>query len=373
MKAIRLLVPDLPSKEELLPYLQRIDASRRYSNFGPLVQELEARMAARLRAPEGKPGVVTVANATLGLELALLALRLPPGAHVLVPALTFVASAASIVRAGLVPLLCDVAEGGWVLTPELAGSLLRDRQVGAVMPITTYGCTEGIARWDRFAAAYGVPVVMDAAGAFDNHGDAGRSGAVFSLHATKALGAGEGGFLVSTDPGLVAEVRRLANFGIDLSTGMVPSVGTNGKLSEYHAAVALASLDGWEPRRQRRIALHRHYVGELARYCPSVQLQRRPVDGVYSIMPVSLPQGVLAGDAMVRLGSEGVETRRWYCPTLESHVAFRNMPIAGELKVSRELSDRLLALPFHPFMSEEDVSTVCRKLAAVVKTASAAG
>ncbi|MGH8631667.1 MAG: DegT/DnrJ/EryC1/StrS family aminotransferase, partial [Burkholderiales bacterium] len=211
------------------------------------------------------------------------------------------------------------------------------------------------------------PVVIDAAGAFDNQTDAGRSCAVFSLHATKSLAAGEGGFVVTTDSGLLAEVRRLSNFGIELPGGMVPSVGTNAKLSEYHAAVALASLDGWSARRERRVAVHRQYLDALARYCPTVVLQQRPPEGVYSTMPVLLPERASAQTALERLASQGIETRRWYCPTLEKHPAFRDLPIAGELRVSRTLSDRLLALPFHAFLGPEDVDAVCAALAAVIE------
>ncbi len=366
MKRYQLLVPDMPSREEIAPYLAQIDAARWYSNFGPLNQALEARLAGRFRAASGRPAAVSVANATLGLELALLAMRLPAGSRVLLPALTFVASAASIVRAGHVPVLCDVAERNWLLTPGIARGLVRSAKIAAVMPVATYGCAEEVSAWDRFAAESGVPVVIDAAGAFDNQTDAGRSCAVFSLHATKSLAAGEGGFVVTTDTRLLAEVRRLSNFGIELPGGMVPSVGTNAKLSEYHAAVALASLDGWSARRERRVAVHRLYLDALARLCPTVMLQQRPPEGVYSIMPVLLPERSSAQAVLERLGSQGIETRRWYCPTLEKHPAFRDLPIAGGLRVSGMLNARLLALPFHGFLKPDDVEAICAALAAAL-------
>lgn len=366
MKQIALLIPDLPTQAQLAPYLERIDAARWYTNFGPLVRALQARLAAEFSAARGMPTVVSVANATLGLELALLALRLPPRSRVLLPALTFVASAASIVRAGHQPVFCDVASDTWILTPDIAREVAEKERIAAVMPVATYGCEVAVQEWDRFTQELGIPVVIDAAGAYGNQTRAGHNQAVFSLHATKSLGAGEGGFIVATDPALPEEVQRLSNFGIDLSSGAISSVGTNAKLSEYHAAVALASLDGWAQRQAYRQRLHAGYIDVLTRLCPGVRLQRRRPDGVYSILPVLLPQGMGAVDVQARLKQRGVETRRWYCPTLDQHVAFREMPIAGKLRVSGTLNERLLALPFHAFLSEQDVTTVCAALAAVL-------
>ena len=83
--AVPLLVPDLPSPQELMPYLQRMHAARLYSNFGPLVCELEQLLAARFQATTPAASVTTASSATLALELALSALELPPGSRVLVP------------------------------------------------------------------------------------------------------------------------------------------------------------------------------------------------------------------------------------------------------------------------------------------------
>jgi dTDP-4-amino-4,6-dideoxygalactose transaminase len=359
-KRIALLVPDMPTREELAPYLARIDQARWYTNFGPLATELERRLGAALGA--GAAGAVSVANATLGLELALLAHRLPARARVLLPALTFVASAASVRRAGLEPVFCDVDARSWLLTPEIARRALRSAQAAAVMPVTTYGHPQPAAPWDQFAVETGCPVVIDAAGAYGNQSGPSAACQVFSLHATKSLGAGEGGFALSTDAALLARIRRLSNFGIDVSTGDVEDAGTNAKLSEYHAAAALASLDGWEARRARRVALHRRYLAALAAHCPSVALQERDAGGVYSILPVLLPEKRDAREVARRLAAEGIETRRWYCPTLERHPAFRGCALAGPLEVCASLNDRLLALPFHVQLEDAEIETVCRAL-----------
>jgi len=355
--AIPLLVPDLPSAAELLPYLRRIDAARWYTNFGPLAREFEGRIEARI-ADTGEPRqcVVSVSNATLGLEIALMALDLPRGSRVLMPSLTFVATATAAIRAGHVPLFCDIDPDTWLMTPEIAERAIGSGRVDAVMPVATYGCPCDAQAWDRFAKHTGLPVVIDAAGAYGNQVCGERFVTVFSLHATKALAAAEGGLVLSADQGYANRVRQASNFGIDPSnvdeksagsTGLLRQEGTNAKLSEYHAAVALAALARWEESASRRVVLHQEYVREINLECPSVRTQARSVTGVYSIFPVCLPHSARAVDAYRALEARGIGTRRWYCPPLNMHPSFSHLPVSGELEVCATLGERLLALPFH--------------------------
>jgi hypothetical protein len=229
---IPLLVAQLPDTDALLPYLRQIDANRWYTNFGPLVTQLEQRFAASLAATPEAPKAISAASGTAGLELVLGALELPTGANVLLPALTFVATATAVIRSGYRPLIGDVDASSWLLTPETAREYAARHRVDAVMPVATFGNPQDVEAWDAFVADTGIPVVIDAAGAYGNQRVGRRCHVVFSLHATKALAAGEGGMVVSYDHALAARVRRLSNFGIDLERGsQVFVAGENGKLS----------------------------------------------------------------------------------------------------------------------------------------------
>src|SRR5690606_34523177 len=118
---IPLLVPKLPDYAALKPYIEQIDASRHYSNFGPLIQSLEKRLAELFQRQTAHPmHVTTVSSATTGLELVLSSLGLPKGSRVLVPALTFVATLTAVIRANLVPVITDIDPDSWLLTPEIA-------------------------------------------------------------------------------------------------------------------------------------------------------------------------------------------------------------------------------------------------------------
>jgi len=358
---IPLLVPDLPSAQDLMPYLRRIDESRWYTNFGKLVGELEGELS-RIAENERRPACVTVTNCSLGLELALTAMGLPHGGRVLIPALTFIATAASVVRAGLTPVVADVHEDNWLLTPEIARSAIGPLGIASVMPVATFGCPQRADDWDAFSADTSIPVLVDAAGAIGNQKVGNRTTCAFSLHATKTLGAGEGGFIASHDRELVERVRRLSNFGIDPVTGIVGAVGTNAKMSEYHAAVALAALDAWPAQADIRRRLARYYCETLSDYCPEVRVQLRPAEGVYSIFPVMLPRRADPASVAQRLARKRIGSRRWYFPLIHEQPAFRESIRAGALANSTRLSGRIIGLPFHPFLKESQIETVCRVL-----------
>lgn len=306
---MKVLVPDAPTTDELIPYLRRIDATKQYSNSGPLVRELEQKL-----------GGVAVSSATLGLELAA---KIIFKRKVRIPAFTFVATATAMLRAGLEPVLCDV-DDRWALRDIDKDSL-------SVCP-------------------FGAPVraggLVDAAAAIGNQHTGNR---VYSLHATKTLPAGEGG-IVCGDPELLSRIKKLSNFGLE-TTGVVNEPGTNAKLSEYHAAVALASLDRWEQSSAWRRALDAAYREEL----PDIEHQKRPL-GTYTNFAVLVRNANAVAKDML---SKGIETRRWYTPTLERHPAFRHLK-TEDLRNCKRLNDELLCLPFHLGVDVERVCEVLR-------------
>jgi dTDP-4-amino-4,6-dideoxygalactose transaminase len=176
--------PRLPLANEILPYLRRIDQSRWYSNSGPLIQEFEARLATHA----GQGAVAAVANATVGLTLALLTYDLPLGSLCMVPAWTFAATGHAIQLAGLVPWIVDADAASWALEPVAARKLLREAPglVSAVIPVSPFGQPIDFAGWSSFRDATGLAVVIDAAAMFDTI-RAQSVPAVVSLHATKVL------------------------------------------------------------------------------------------------------------------------------------------------------------------------------------------
>lgn len=345
--------PRLVPLEAALPYLRRIEQTRTYSNFGPLNTLLEQRLARRFGLAEGS--VVTCANATMGLTLALASVR-RPGTLCVTPAWTFAATAHAILAAGLTPYLADVDPATGALTPEQAADAVRTApgEVAAVVAVAPFGAPLDAVAWEDFRVSTGVPVVWDAAAGFDALAP-GEAPAVVSLHATKVLGVGEGGFVVCRDEATIADVRRRSNFGFAGSRDAAVA-GLNGKMSEYTAAIGLAALDLWP-------LLRSEYANVLAYYRAALEgapglkiadgLGQRWVTATFCIE--AAPEAVL--EIEWRLAEADVATRRWWGGGLHRHAAFENLP-AGPLPVTDGLAARTLALPCWPGMEPQVIDRI---------------
>jgi dTDP-4-amino-4,6-dideoxygalactose transaminase len=303
--------------------LCQIDEHRWYSNFGPLERELRWRLKEKYGAH-----VVTVSSCTAGLELMYRHLRESGQVSIALPSLTFPATVLAAKREGL-----------WVEFEDV-----------------------DLLTWTHSAVAgFGVPVAgdwVDAAAAFGEQTVPSWMTAVFSLHATKAVGAGEGGFVVTHDKHLAEKLRRQTNFCFEngISTGW----GTNAKMSEYACAVALASLDAWD--REPWLKLDGWYREHL----PLRMQQKRP-HGVYPILAVKLPLGCSVAGVIACLANQHIETRRWYWPPMHLHPCVAGQGTPPHLPVTEDLSARLLGLPYHLFLTEDDVAIVCVALGEAIR------
>ena len=365
--AIPVARPLLPRAEALLPYLRQVDDSRTYANFGPQVRALEVRLAQHYQVPPGS--VATVANATLGIATALQAQKPRRGSLCLMPAWSFAASAHAAVLAGLKPHFIDVLPGTGLLTPERVLEVLAQMppgRVGAVMPVAPFGYPVDVAAWDRFHEQTRIPVVIDAAAGFDALRP-GRVPAVVSLHATKILGAGEGGFVIARDKALVVEIERRSNFGF-MGGREARVSATNAKLSEYNAVVALASLDVWRDTRACFASIAQSYASHLRRM-PGVQLMAGfGIDWVSTTVVVEFGSQHPPTDEIVNgLAFAGIATRRWWCRGLHEETAFIDYS-HEDLPVTTHLASATLGLPCYVDMSRAEIGRVCSALGDVLNT-----
>jgi dTDP-4-amino-4,6-dideoxygalactose transaminase len=376
--------PRLPKAEDLLPYLRRIDERRTYSNWGPLNTELEARLGAALRC-----AVVTTSSATDGITCALRALLEDRPADqraglCLMPSWTFVATPHAALAAGLTPCFLDVEDTNWMLTPdivrrELLAGLGRPgaepRPVSAIIAVAPFGQQVAPEPWDAFTAETGIPVVIDAAAAFDGL-VVGRSPTVVSLHATKTVGAGEGGFVATRDADLAKRVKRVANFGF-LGTRLAEVAATNAKLSEYHAAVALASLDAWDERRAEFLSVARRLRAALEPAGAGFQ----PGFGeawVSASCVIRLPAELNTQEAAIGFGLRGISTRSWWgfgCHTSPAfeHLPRRNRARGDSLQNTIQLAWTTIGIPFFCDLSSADAARVGEVLCEMSPNHSASG
>jgi len=354
MPNVSVMRPKLPATERLMDYLRRIDHSRFYSNYGPLVCGLEERLAAHYRLSSAN--VTTVANATQGLTLALAAQGVKPGTLCAMPAWTFVASAHAAVNAGLVPYFLDVDAETWALDPAaVAEEIARaPGPIGAVMPIVPFGRPIDGTRWDAFRGNTGLPVVIDAAAGFDSLVP-GPTPAVVSLHATKVLGTGEGGFVISTDAALVRRIRMASNFGIDANRRSIVAA-TNAKMSEYHAAVGHAGLDEWSEARREWMAVAGAYRTSVGA-SNLVRFQNGFGEAwVSSTCVLQMPDDA-ARRVEQALAEAGIETRRWWGMGTHAQPIMTQFP-RTPLPVTETLAHTTLAMPFHRDLAIDQIGEI---------------
>lgn len=351
--------PKLPHAEAILPYLREIDSRRQYSNFGPLVRRFEAELATHFAAEPGS--VATVANATAGITLALQDAVGGSAGLCMMPAWTYIATPLAAVNAGLVPFFVNIDLPTWQLTPEHASRALQRApgKVCAVVPVAPFGAEVDVAAWSNFSNETGIPVVIDAAAGFDTaHADS-RVISVVSLHATKPLGIGEGGFILSGTAERGERLRRMSNFGKN-AAGESVFAGGNAKLSEYSAAVGLAAIGEW--------SITRTALVDRAAACCSCLADIEDV----AIAPTGLGQTASStfnvilhapiADAVVDwMQGAGMETRKWWAQACHQHAMFAGFP-REDLLETEELARRVIALPFWIDMSDDEQRSIAKCL-----------
>jgi dTDP-4-amino-4,6-dideoxygalactose transaminase len=357
---ISALVPALPETETLIPYLRRIDAANWYSNYGPLWREFRDAFAAWLAERTGveRVHVAFTANGTIAIELALRAQATPGHSYCLMPSFTFVATAHAVCNAGLIPYLTDVDPYSLVLTPEIAEGALRrvPRKPAAIVVVSAFGAPIDLENWRQFERTHHIPVVFDAAAAAASLDSIGNQPLTVSLHATKVLGVGEGGAVITTDGELAKRITAMTGFGYlgDQRTSLLR--GGNYRISEYTAAIGLAALAELDAK----IAKLRAVVTEYRRWLGNspVRLQEGVGDRWVTMTLNALVPENRVEDTLARFNCAGVQWRRWWGLGCHTHPAFKDLP-ALDLEVTRELAPRVIGVPCHTKLTAEQVATVC--------------
>jgi dTDP-4-amino-4,6-dideoxygalactose transaminase len=363
--------PVFPSAGEIERYFGTSRQVRWYSNFGPCVHLLADRLAAYVG---GGVHCVPVANATDGIVAALQAVALLDRAYVVIPSFTFIATLTAVRRCGLQPVFCDIDERSWHLDPALLRTTLEafDGAVAAVLAVSAFGTPPPAAvreGWARCGDDAGVPIVVDSAagfGACDENGTRlGRQGRaeVFSFHATKPFAIGEGGAVMTTDPGVAERVRALVNFDFDARRVPRSDRGLNGKLSELHAATGLAVLDAFD----EILAARHERAMRLRESLDSLTFQAQCEGSPWQFVPALASDQATRDRILAHCAIEGVEARHYYEP-LHAFDAFTDVPAPAGLDVTEAIAARALSLPLAADMPPALVELV----ADVVSTACAA-
>jgi dTDP-4-amino-4,6-dideoxygalactose transaminase len=358
-------VPLFATKPLLEPLLDEVAArqnevlrSGRYI-LGPEVEAFEAEFAAYL----GARHCVGVANGTDALTIALRAFGVGPGDEVVVPALTFYASAEAVANAGATPVLCDVDASTFDMTAATAEPAIGPR-TKALLPVHLYGNPAPMAELRELAAAHGLRLLEDAAQAAGARLDGKMAGALgdaatFSFFPSKNLGGfGDGGAIV-TDDDEVAEAARVLRFHGSADRAVHTEVGYNSRLDELQAAglrVLLPHLPAWtEARRRIAAAYAKSGLGEAV----ALPVETAGAESCYHLYVVRSPERDRLAE---RLAEAGVEARAYYTIPLHRQPALERFAPDAPLPGVEAAAAQSLALPMGPALTDEQAAEVAEQV-----------
>jgi dTDP-4-amino-4,6-dideoxygalactose transaminase len=339
--------------------------------MGAVSAEFENEFAAYT----GAKHALAVSNATVALHMACLGLEIGPGDEVIVPSMTFVATANAVRYTGATPVFADItSENDLTVSLESIKRVLTPRTKSVmVMHYGGYACD--MPRILEWAAQHGLPVIEDAAHAAGSFLDGkhlgtwGKTGC-FSFFSNKNLSTGEGGMIVTDDDTLAEKFRLLRSHGMtsltwDRHQGHawsydVVATGYNYRIDEIRSAlgrVQLSKLEANNARRRELVALYRDLLSEL---CPAVSVPFRDHPGVSAghIMPVLLPRGADRLHFMEGMKARGIQTSIHY-PPIHTFTSFReDARGADHLPVTNDIAAREVTLPLYPTLTNEQVKLV---------------
>ena len=348
--------------------IQRVLAHGQFV-MGPEVAELEQRLADFV----GVGHCVSVSSGTDALLAAMMALGIGPGDEVITTPFTFVATAETIALLGAVPVFVDIDPVSYNIDPEAVAAAVGER-TRAIMPVSLYGQCFAVDAVSRIARDAGIPVIEDGAQSFGAASRGRRSCGLSELGCTsffpsKPLGCyGDGGACFTDDEALAKVLREIRNHGQDRRYHH-PRLGLNGRLDTLQAAIVLAKLDGFDDEVERRAAIGKRYTealiaggavstrdGDAGLLVPFVPEDQLSVYAQYTIQVDDREAAIKA------LNAAGIPTAVHYPIPLNEQPAFARYPAVGDLSTARKAARRVLSLPMHPYLGEEEQDHVVARV-----------
>jgi dTDP-4-amino-4,6-dideoxygalactose transaminase len=325
--------------------------------LGPEVAELERQLAAFC----GARHVLTCANGTDALGLALMAKGAAPGQAVLVPSFTFAATAEVVAWFGATPVFVDVIENTFNIDPvSLEAGITTARRLGldpvGVIPVDLFGLAADYDRILEIAAAHEMWVICDAAQSFGATYKGRNTGTFGDLTTTsffpaKPLGCyGDGGAVFLDDDETIAVLKSLRVHGQGADKYDNVRIGMNSRLDTIQAAVLLEKLAVFADEIAARQRVATRYDDELGKVVTTPEVPEG-LTSVWAQYTLRLPAGCDRDAVVARLKAAGIPTAVYYARPLHRQTAYRDYPVAGNgLPVSERLADQVLSLPMHPYL-----------------------
>ena len=350
-KNIYVTMPTLAPLEEVNELMKGIWASGIMTHNGPLVQRFEKECAAHL----GVPQMVSCTNGTIGLQMAIRALQLK--GEIITTPFTFIATISSILWEGCTPVFVDIDPDTLCIDPQKIEEKITCHTVG-IMPVHVFGNCCDIESIDAIAKKHHLKVIYDACHSVGvnykgksvfNYGDI----SVTSFHATKMLNTAEGGGVFTLNRDLDEKLRRIRFFGFENHADIVED-GTNGKMTEVHAAIGIANLkylDAALEDRKRKYALYKEALSKNS----TLTFQKINEGCNYSYFPVIFEDEASLLKVQAKLNEHHIFPRRYFWPSVNT---FTKLVPYVPMPVSEDIASRILCLPLYYGLSDEDIQRI---------------
>jgi dTDP-4-amino-4,6-dideoxygalactose transaminase len=352
-KLINVTKTYLPNKEKYQKYVDDIYANGWVTNNGPMVKNLEKRLAEYL----GVKNIILVSNGTVALEIAYRALDVKD--YAITTPFSFVATTSSLVTNGIKPIFADINPNTLNINPKNIRKSIT-KNTSAIVPVHVFGNSCDVEEIAQIAKENNLKVIYDAAHAFDvkykgqsvlNYGDI----STLSFHATKLFHTIEGGALIVNDDSLVQKIRFLINFGIE-NTASIPELGTNAKMNEFEAAMGLCVLDDIEEIKQKRQEIIELYCHELKGLIKFQEKNKNAIEN-YSYFPVVFTSEDQLLKVQKALNEQEIFPRRYFYPSLDT---LSYIEPKQEMPISRAISKKILCLPVYAELEVDTVSYIIK-------------
>ena len=362
-KKIYVTQPLLPALEDYERHLKDIWNSKWLTNMGTKHNELESKLKEVLKVPN----VSLFNNGTIALLVAIKALDLPFGSEVITTPFTFAATPHCISWNGLKPVFCDIEPETMTIDADKIEELITPK-TSAIVGVHVYGFPCNVEKIEKIAQKYNLKVIYDAAHAFSteiNERGIGTFGDItmFSFHATKLFNTIEGGCLTYNDDRLKKVIYNLRNFGIQ-SEELVESIGINGKMNEFQAAMGLENLKLFRHEQEKRQKAKEIYDREISKI-NGVRIPMIPDNCTNSFQyyPIIIEGNYrLTRDELYELlKSHNILTRKYFYPICTDYECYKpgSLDNKKRLHIVEDYKNRVLCLPFYGDLNYLEISKIC--------------
>lgn len=370
---------DIDLGEEEVEAVSKVLRSK-WLSMGPVTEQFEAEFAKCL----GAKHAFAVSNGTAALHIACRVLGIVPGDEVIVPSLTFVATANAVLYVGAKPVFADITSlNDFNISPEDISKKITSKTKGIiVVHYGGYSCDMDAIM--RIAKRNSLKVIEDAAHAPGAEYQGKKLGTIgdigcFSFFANKNMVTGEGGMIVTSDDSLAERIRIIRSHGMTTLTWDrhrghaysydVVELGYNYRINEIACALGLVQLKKLEHSNERRGQITKEYRREL-KEIPwiSIPFPNHEKKTSYHIFPILLSEDVSRESFMENLKRKGIQTSIYY-PPIHLFSSYRKMFgfEEGMLPKTEFVGKHQVTLPLHPLMSKEDMHRVIQAVKKILQ------